>query len=70
MCGDKIKDETEYVLGNIGLPVEYEFDREKVREIIAHDKKSGADKITVVKCDEIGSFYFEELTADEIINLI
>ncbi len=70
MCGDKIKDKTEYVLRNIGLPVRYEFDREKVREIISHDKKSGGDKITVVKCDKIGSFYFEELTIDEIMNLI
>lgn len=70
MCGEKIRDEVTYILGNVGLPVEYDFDRERVREIISHDKKSGGKKISVVKCDEIGSFYFEELTADEIINLI
>lgn len=70
MCGKKITDEVTCILANTGLPIEYDFDREKVREIIAHDKKSGGDKITVVKCDEIGSFYFEELTTDEIMNLI
>ena len=70
MCGDKIRKEVACVLKNIGLPTEYEFDREKVREIISHDKKSGGKKISVVKCDEIGSFYFEELTTDEIMNLI
>lgn len=70
MCGEKIKDEVVSVIRNIGLPTEYDFDREKVREIISHDKKSGGDKISVVRCDEIGSFYFEELTVDEIMNLI
>lgn len=70
MCGEKIKEEVVSVIRNIGLPTEYDFDREKVREIISHDKKSGGDKISVVRCDEIGSFYFEELTVDEIMNLI
>lgn len=70
MCGDKIKDDVIAVIKNIGLPTEYVFDRERVEEIISHDKKSGGEKITVVKCDEIGSFYFEELTVKEIMNLI
>lgn len=70
MCGDKIKNDVIAVIKNIGLPTEYVFDRERVEEIISHDKKSGGDKITVVKCDEIGSFYFEELTVKEIMNLI
>lgn len=70
MCGDKIKNDVITVIKNIGLPTEYVFDRERVEEIISHDKKSGGEKITVVKCDEIGSFYFEELTVKEIMNLI
>jgi len=70
MCGDKIKNDVIAVIKNIGLPTEYVFDRERVEEIISHDKKSGGEKITVVKCDEIGSFYFEELTVKEIMNLI
>ena len=52
----------------MSIPSTYEFDREKVREVISHDKKSGGDKISVVKCDEIGSFYFEELTAFLVTN--
>ena len=70
MCDDKIKNDVIAVIKNIGLPTEYVFDRERVEEIISHDKKSGGEKITVVKCDEIGSFYFEELTVKEIMNLI
>lgn len=70
MCGEKIRGEVLSVLRNIGLPTEYEFNREKVRETMSHDKKSEGAKITVVKCDEIGTFRFEELTVDEIMNLI
>lgn len=70
MCGEKIRNEVERTLADAGLAVKYDFDRDRVKEIISHDKKSGGDKITVVKCDEIGSFYFEELTVDEIMNLL
>lgn len=70
MCGENIKTDVASVLQNVGLPTEHSFEREKVREIISHDKKSGGEKITVVKCKEIGSFFFEELTVDEIMNLI
>lgn len=70
MCDEKIRREVVDVIKNIGLPTEYAFDRKKVEEIISHDKKSGGDKISVVKCAEIGSFCFEELTVNEIMNLI
>ena len=70
MCDEEVKQRLEAVLLNTGLPVTYPYDKERVREIISHDKKSGGNKISVVKCDEIGSFYFEELTIDEIMNLI
>ncbi len=70
MCGEKIKGEVIATIKNIGLPTEFSFDKNKVKEILSHDKKSGKNSITVVKCDKIGSFYFEEMTTDEIMNLI
>ena len=70
MCDKKIRDEAEYIIASKVILPEYPFDREKVKEIMTHDKKSSGDKISVVKCDEIGSFYFEEMTVDEIMNLI
>ena len=70
MCSESIKNEVVAVINNIGLPTDYPIDRALVKEIMSHDKKSGKDSISVVKCDEIGSFYFEDMTADEIINLI
>lgn len=70
MCDKGIKSEVLSVIRNIGLPVSHTFDRRKVEQIISHDKKSGGDRISVVRCKEIGSFYFEELTVKEIMNLI
>lgn len=70
MCGEKIRQEVLAVLRNVGLPTEYLFAKSRVKEIISHDKKSGGNTISVVKCDEIGSFYFEDMTAEAIINLI
>ncbi len=69
-CGDAIKEKVTSALEKSGLPYSYPFNRERVRDIMTHDKKSLGEKISVVKCDEIGSFYFEEMTADEIMNLI
>ena len=70
MCGDDIKEEVKAVLENVGLPLEYPFAKSKAAEIMSHDKKSQGDKISVVKCEKIGSFYFDEMTTEDIINLI
>lgn len=70
MCDDSIKQEVRSVLENVGLPTEYPFARGKAAEIMSHDKKSQGDKISVVRCRKIGSFYFEEMTVEDIINLI
>ncbi len=69
-CGNEIKERVISALKKSGLPCSYPFNRDKVKEIMTHDKKSVGEKISVVKCDEIGSFYFDEMTADEIMNLI
>lgn len=70
MCDREIKKDVREAIENLGLPACCHFDKEKVRSIINHDKKSGGEKITVVRSAEIGSFYFTDLTTDEIINLI
>ena len=70
MCGDGIREEVKAVLERVGFPTAYPFDKERAGEIISHDKKSQGKAISVVKCDKIGSFYFEKMTVKDIINLI
>lgn len=70
MCSEKIRERVINALKNVGLPTEYEGDRDRIYEALCHDKKSEGKEITVVKCDEIGNFVFEKVTPEELVKLI
>lgn len=70
MCGDSVRDKLITVLENVGLPTHYQYDKERVYEALCHDKKSQGKSITAVKCDEIGTFTFVEMTNEELGKLI
>ena len=54
------------LLEKAGLPVQYNYDKEKVLSSLAMDKKADGDSITIVKVKEIGSFEFEKLQTREL----
>ena len=70
MCSEKVRDKMITALKNVGLPTEFSYDKDKVYEALCHDKKSQGKSITVVKCDELGTFRFEEMTSEELAKLI
>ena len=70
MCGDSVRDKLITVLENVGLPTHYQYDKERVYEALCHDKKSQGKSITAVRCDEIGSYILEEMTNEELKNLL
>lgn len=70
MCSEKVRSKLVEVLKNVGLPTEYTGNKNKIYEALTHDKKSEGKEITVVKCDEIGSFSFKKMTADKLADLI
>lgn len=70
MCGESVRDKMITALKNAGLPTEYEYDKDKVYEALCHDKKSQGKSITVVKCNEIGTYTLEEMTNEELKNLL
>lgn len=70
MCGEKVKDKMITALKNVGLPTEFDYDKEKVYEALCHDKKSEGKSTTVVRCNETGTYTFEELTNEELKNLL
>lgn len=70
MCGENVKEKMIAALKNVGLPTEFDYDKEKVYEALCHDKKSEGKSITVVKCDELGSFSFCEMTNEDLKNLL
>ncbi len=70
MCSENVRSKMLTALKNVGLPTEYKYDKEKVFEALCHDKKSQGESITVIKCDEIGTFRFLDMTKNELKNLI
>ncbi len=70
MCSENVREQLTKALRNVGLPTEYEYDKDKAYEALCHDKKSAGKTITTVKCDEIGTFRFEEMTAEELKKLL
>ena len=70
MCGENVRDKMLTALKNVGLPTAYPYDKEKVYEALCHDKKSQGKSTTAVMCDEIGTYRFENLTNEDLKNLI
>ncbi len=70
MSGKEARERILGVLEKVGLPTEYNYDKEKTVAAIKHDKKTDGKKISVVYVDEIGSFRFERLDIDELCERI
>ena len=60
MCSENIRKRVEGVLKNCGLKTSFEYNREKAFAALLHDKKASGSKVTLVKSNKIGSFFFED----------
>ena len=67
MCSKEIRERLVPVLKNLGLPTEVQGSREKLFEAMRHDKKLSGKDITIVFVPEVGSFRFEKLPLDTLI---
>lgn len=70
MCSESVKAQVIKALCNVGLPVKYNYDKNKVYQALCHDKKAQGEKITTVWCDKIGTFRFEDMTGEELLKLL
>lgn len=70
MCGKNIRGRVVNALKNLGLPTQFDYDKDKAYSFLLHDKKSSGDSVTVVKCEKIGSFRFESVKAEELYSLL
>lgn len=70
MCAENIKQRVIAVLENVGLPTNYDYDKQAVYEALTHDKKTDGKQVTVVKCDKIGSFRFEQMQVEQLKDLL
>lgn len=69
MCSAEARERIKRVLQKYSLPTEVPYDKEKIMSFVLHDKKKTSSGITAVYVDNIGSFRFSELNADEILAL-
>ncbi len=70
MCGDKTRERLINVLKKLNLPTEYRGDPEKVYRALLHDKKMNEKNITVTYVDEPGSFRFDNVSPDTLMEKI
>ncbi len=70
MCGEKIRPRVKAALEKAGLKTEYPYDKEKAKEFLKHDKKAGGSSVCVVRSDEIGSFFFENVSLKDLEKML
>ena len=67
LCSAGAGERLKRVLEKYELPTRVEQSGEELLPYILHDKKMGAEKVTAILVDEIGSFRFAELTPAELM---
>ncbi len=68
MCGPECRDRVRDVLERYGLPVRTELGRRQLLPFLTHDKKKDSDRVTAVLVDRIGTFRFESMLPDEVLD--
>lgn len=70
MCSQKIRPRVKAALESVGLGTEYPYDKEKVKEFLKHDKKASGNSVCIVRSDEIGSFFFEKVSLEDLEKML
>lgn len=70
MCSDAAAKRLVPLLKRLGLPTKSGCSASELAELMAHDKKKSGDKITVIYCDEIGSFEMRSVTLEQLEAMI
>ncbi|MBO6120153.1 MAG: 3-dehydroquinate synthase [Lachnospiraceae bacterium] len=67
---DEVKNKLRETLEKYKLPTSCDFDKEKVLELIKHDKKASGDTIATIHVNEIGTYDIVKMTIPEISKLL
>jgi 3-dehydroquinate synthase len=63
---DEVKKSLKEILEKYGLPTSCEFDKNKVLELIKHDKKASGDMVATIHVNSIGSYEIIRMSLSEI----
>lgn len=70
MCCENIRERVKNALHSVGLKTEYDYDKEKVKEFLKHDKKVSGKNVCIVRSDEIGTFRFENVNLSQLEKML
>ena len=67
---DEVRKSIKNILEKYGLPTSSEFDKNKVLELIKHDKKASGDTVSTIHVNAIGTYEIVKMNLQEIANLL
>lgn len=67
---DEVKKAIKDILEKYGLPTSCKFDKDKVLELIKHDKKASGDTVATIQVNTIGTYDIVKMTLPEIAKLL
>lgn len=68
VCEGDVKERVIKVLNSLKLPTDFKASKNALLEAASHDKKAGADTVTVITTDTVGVFKMQEESIDELSN--
>lgn len=68
VCEGDVKERVIKVLNSLKLPTDFKASKNALLEAASHDKKAGADTVTVITTDTVGIFKMQEESIDELSN--
>ena len=66
----EVKTAIKEILEKYGLPTSCDFDKDKVLELIKHDKKASGDTVSTIHVNKIGTYDIVKMTLPEIATLL
>lgn len=69
-CSEAVKARVQKILDKNNLPYELPVNSNEISNVISHDKKSDGTLIECVFVDKVGTFRFEKLTKEQILELL
>ena len=65
---DKIKDRFVNILTKYNLPTNVKINKNKLLDLIVHDKKASGDDIDIILVNKIGSYEIRKVKVNDLIN--
>lgn len=70
MCEASVRNRLKKLFDKCGICTQYAFDKEELKQYLVHDKKADGGNVCAVTVNEIGSFEFENLNVEQILERV